>query len=149
MPLNVGRRKTFRSSDFFRNEINFYREILPRMLAFQSRRNLADDSDRLSELPRCLAAHCDGETDFLALEDLRPAGYRSASRQDGLDLAHCRLIIRTLGKFHAMTLAIRDQEPDLLAEMLQFIEVCEKKKIFFIYFFLIMLNYRKHIMRPI
>lgn len=126
--MNIGRRKTFRSFDFFRNEINFYREILPRMLAFQSRHGVAPASELLTELPRCLAAHCDGETDFLALEDLRPDGYRAASRQDGLDLAHCRMIIRALGKFHAMTLAIRDQEPELLKEILQYIEVRARKK---------------------
>ena len=38
MPKNVGRRKTFRSSDFFRNEVNFYNNIIKGFNEFQDKR---------------------------------------------------------------------------------------------------------------
>lgn len=122
MPRNIGRLKTFRSSDFFRNECNFYKEVLPRMMQFQADRGISG-ANFLTEVPKCLAVHCDGENDFLALEDLRPGGYRPASRQNGLDLMHCQLIIKKLGKFHAISLAIKDQEPQLFVDMIKYVEV--------------------------
>lgn len=36
IPKNVGRRKTFRSDDFFRNEINFYEHVLKACLDNQT-----------------------------------------------------------------------------------------------------------------
>lgn len=77
----------------------------------------------LTEVPKCLAVYCDGENDFLALEDLRPGGYRPASRQNGLDLMHCQMIIKKLGKFHALSLAIKDQDPQLFNDMIKYVEV--------------------------
>ena len=38
MPQNVGRRKTFRSSDFFRNEANFYNTVIKGFNEFQDNR---------------------------------------------------------------------------------------------------------------
>lgn len=38
MPKNVGRRKTFRSSDFFRNEVNFYNTVIKGFNEFQDNR---------------------------------------------------------------------------------------------------------------
>lgn len=35
IPKNIGRRKTFRSADFFRNEINFYNVVLSEFNKFQ------------------------------------------------------------------------------------------------------------------
>lgn len=122
MPLNIGRLKTFRSSDFFRNECNFYKEVLPRMMQFQVDHGVTG-ADSLTEIPKCLAVYCDGENDFIVLEDLRPGGYRAASRQNGLDLMHCQMIIKKLGKFHAISLAIKDQDPQLFNDMIKYVEV--------------------------
>lgn len=122
MPLNTGRRKTFRSADFFRNECNFYSQVLTRMLDFQKSKHIAHDIS-FTEVPRCLAFYVDGEHDFLALEDLRPGGYASASRQHGFDLDHCKLLLRALGKYHALSLAIKDQDPEMFKEMRDALEV--------------------------
>lgn len=37
IPKNVGRRKTFRSDDFFRNEINFYEHVIKACLEHQTK----------------------------------------------------------------------------------------------------------------
>lgn len=37
IPKNIGRRKTFRSDDFFRNEINFYEHIMKGCLDNQTK----------------------------------------------------------------------------------------------------------------
>lgn len=43
---------------------------------------------------------------FIAMEDLRPLGYRMADRQEGLDSKHCKLAIQGLARFHASSVAV-------------------------------------------
>lgn len=42
IPKNVGRRNTFRSADFFRNEANFYNVVLKELYRFQDARKPAN-----------------------------------------------------------------------------------------------------------
>lgn len=123
MPQNEGRCKTFRSADFFRNECQFYEHVLPAMMEFQSNRGVLGTKAAFTEVPKCLFAFTDGEHDFIALEDLSPAGYSSAPRQEGIDFDHSRILMQTLGKFHAISLAIGDQDPELLQRMIDSLEV--------------------------
>lgn len=125
MPQNVGRCKTFRAADFFRNEANFYKLVLPNMRDFQAKRGVLGTQAAFVEVPKCLFTYIDGVNDFIAMEDLSADGFASASRQTGIDFEHCRLIMTTLGKFHAVSLAIGDQEPRLLADMIGDLEVCK------------------------
>lgn len=116
IPKNAARRQTFRSADFFANEVNFYRHVLDPMHQFQEARGVRAPH-AFTEVPRLLHAYVDGRNDFIVLEDLCPGGYGSAGRHGGMDLAHCRLVMRTLGKFHAVSLAIGDRQPELLRRM--------------------------------
>ena len=77
MPDNLARRKLFRSVDFFRNEINFYTKIVPAWEQFQSKQNPKKPFD---EIPKCYAQLCDGENDFIALEDVSFLGYGAPNR---------------------------------------------------------------------
>ncbi|KAL5287167.1 hypothetical protein ACFFRR_008232 [Megaselia abdita] len=109
IPDNVSRRKLFRSADFFRNEIHFYENVLPAFEEFQRSKN---PKNPFTEYPRCLLSHCDGENDFIALENINFLGYISPDRQSCITLTDCLLIIKTLGRFHGLSVAFRDQEPD-------------------------------------
>lgn len=60
---------------------------------------------------RLLAAHVDGENDFIALQDVSPEGYTTATRGAGLDRVHAIEILRVLAGFHAVSLAVKDQQP--------------------------------------
>lgn len=55
----------------------------------------------------------DGENDFIALQDVGPEGYTTTTRGAGLDKIHALEIIRVLAGFHAVSLAIKDQQPDV------------------------------------
>lgn len=59
-----------------------------------------------------MATHEDGEHDFIAMEDLGVLGFRSADRQVELDVAHCKLALESLGKFHGISHAMRTLEPE-------------------------------------
>ncbi|XP_067005872.2 uncharacterized protein [Anabrus simplex] len=55
--------------------------------------------------------HGNDPVPFLVLEDLRQSGFTLARRQQGVDLAHCSLALRTLARFHASSLALLEQDP--------------------------------------
>ncbi|XP_050458494.1 uncharacterized protein LOC126855135 isoform X2 [Cataglyphis hispanica] len=108
IPKNIGRRKTFRSADFFRNEILFYTQIVPKFEKF-----LADKGQsNLLCIPRHLLSYTDGENDFVVLEDVSPLGFGPASRQNCIDWAECIVILKTLAKFHAISFAYKDQKKE-------------------------------------
>ncbi|XP_055541041.1 uncharacterized protein LOC129727327 [Wyeomyia smithii] len=119
IPKNVGRRKTFRSADFFRNEINFYNIVMKEFYKFQEEKQPNNPFDESS---KCLGAFTDGVHDFIAMEDLNQFGYGSVRRQDGVALPECMLCMQTLGRFHALSLAMKDQRPDKFHLLVKSIE---------------------------
>lgn len=119
-PKSIGRKKTFRSSEFFRNEINFYEIVLKRFMEFQSAKK--DAKYPFKEVADCMVSHIDGDNDFLALENLNPYGYESTSRQEAMNINLSRLIMQTLGRFHALSFVMRDQSPKVFEEISQVLE---------------------------
>ncbi|KAH8275950.1 hypothetical protein KR018_001900 [Drosophila ironensis] len=111
MPDNLHRRRLFRSVVFFRNEIHFYTKVIPAIEAFQKSRTPAPKHPFV-EFPTCLASLCDGENDFIALEDVGPKGYKAPVRQDYISLEDALLTLRTLGRFHGVALAFNALDPE-------------------------------------
>ncbi|XP_053620186.1 uncharacterized protein LOC128680798 [Plodia interpunctella] len=109
IPKNIARRLTYRSDEFFKNEINFYTKVLPELLKFQSTKNMTEPFDKYVKV---FFSYCDGINDVLCLEDESLNGYGSAFRQEGVDLNHCKSIFKVLAQFHAMSFAMKDQEPE-------------------------------------
>lgn len=130
LPQNVCRHKTFRSAHFFRNEAYFYNQVLPELINFQEKRGIFGTPSAFFEHSKCLATYIDGANDFIVLEDLCPDGFTSAPRQDGMDFDGSRLIMQTLGKFHAVSLAIGDQEPEVLDKIIGGLEVRSENNFF-------------------
>ncbi|XP_014479489.1 PREDICTED: uncharacterized protein LOC106746879 [Dinoponera quadriceps] len=114
IPKNVGRRITFRSADFFSNEIIFYTQIVPKFEKFLKEKGQSD----LLRIPRHLASYMDGVNDFIVMEDLSILGFGPASKQNCIDLAECSVILESLSKFHAISFAFRDQRKEEFAEMI-------------------------------
>uniref|UniRef100_A0A182M746 CHK kinase-like domain-containing protein n=1 Tax=Anopheles culicifacies TaxID=139723 RepID=A0A182M746_9DIPT len=114
IPKNVGRRNTFRSADFFRNEANFYNVVLKELYRFQDSRK---PKNPFKEIDPCFVAYTDGVNDFIAMDDLGQYGYKTASRAKGVGLEECQRCMRVLGRFHALSLAMKEQEPDRFHEI--------------------------------
>jgi len=49
------------------------------------------------------------------LEDLCAEGFKMAERRQGLDLAHCLLVMRLLARFHAASVVLHDQDPESMS----------------------------------
>ncbi|XP_023948829.2 uncharacterized protein LOC112053600 [Bicyclus anynana] len=112
IPKNVCRRLTYRSDEFFKNEINFYLKVVPKLLEFQATKNVADPFKGFTKL---FLAYSDGLNDVVCLEDANIEGFGTHKlRQEGIDYEHCKVTIKSLAQFHALSFALRDQNPELL-----------------------------------
>ncbi|XP_046972779.1 uncharacterized protein LOC124539431 [Vanessa cardui] len=109
IPKNTCRRLTFRSEEFFQNEINFYKRVLPTLLKFQSKKNVPDPFTNYTKL---FFAETDGINGVLCLEDAGLENFGSAVRQEGIDLDHCKVTFKALAKYHALSFALKDQDPE-------------------------------------
>ncbi|XP_020298765.1 uncharacterized protein LOC109863003 [Pseudomyrmex gracilis] len=113
IPKNVGRRKTFKSAEFFSQEIAFYTQVVPKFEKFLAERGQSD----LLRIPHYLVSYMDGENDFIVLEDASLLGYKQASRQNCIDFVECTTLLKTLANFHSISFAYRDQKEEEFQQM--------------------------------
>ncbi|XP_017769660.1 PREDICTED: uncharacterized protein LOC108557585 [Nicrophorus vespilloides] len=119
LPKNLGRRKTFRSADFFGNEVSFYNKVWPVLDAYQKSKNVEKPFDKI---PICFSAFADGSNDYIVLEDLSFDGYGNAQRSSGLDVDHTKQIFSLFAQFHSLVYAYKQEHPsefEKLANSLQ------------------------------
>nr|CAD7261293.1 unnamed protein product [Timema shepardi] len=96
----------------FKREIFMYRDVIPKMYSIWKKRTGHTLSKRLS--PR---GYPSSRMDTLILEDLRPLGYKMADRISQLDLDHTCLVLRSLAKLHAMSLAMLEEYPSSFKDL--------------------------------
>ncbi|XP_052754411.1 uncharacterized protein LOC113509350 [Galleria mellonella] len=109
IPKSISRRLTYRSDEFFKNEINFYVKVLPALIKFQSSKSVSDPFDKYAKL---FLSYSDGINDVICLEDASLENYGSAVRQEGIDYNHCKITFKVLAQFHALSFAMKDQQPE-------------------------------------
>lgn len=104
----------------FKNEAHFYGEIMPLFTKFQNKQNVPKD-EQFRSLPKCYATFIDEERQRYAiiLEDLRPYGFQMWDKSKLTPIENLRLIMRELGKFHGLSIAMKDQCPDQFAVVKQ------------------------------
>ncbi|XP_046401385.1 uncharacterized protein LOC124167502 [Ischnura elegans] len=102
LPENLFQLDVVERCRLFVKEVIFFKEIVPLLSKAAAAGNVS------LPLPKCFFAAGDGGSDSIYLEDLSEAGYKipdSTSFTVGLDLDHSSLVMKTLGKFHAITYA--------------------------------------------
>ncbi|GLV44667.1 uncharacterized protein CBL_20578 [Carabus blaptoides fortunei] len=119
LPKNIARQKSFRSTDFFRNEVIFYNDVWDTMLLFQETRGVRN---KFTNIPRCFAAMSDGKNDYIALEDLTAQSYVPFKRQNQMDYENIVMIIRLFARFHALSFALKDRIPEIFQNLVDKIE---------------------------
>ncbi|XP_046822234.1 uncharacterized protein LOC124425658 [Vespa crabro] len=118
LPQNLGRRKTYRSIIFFRNEVAFYTKIVPKFEQFLKSKNQA----HILRVPRVLKSLVDGENDYLILENVCNLGYGPITRQNCLNMEQCTVILETFASFHAISFAYKDQNKEEFKEIVSHLE---------------------------
>lgn len=89
--------------------LTFFRE-------FQESRNIVVNRDGFYEHSRCLKSIDEEPFECLFLQDLAEKNYQMIDKND-LTIEHILLVMKALGKFHAISLALKDQEPEKFAEI--------------------------------
>lgn len=104
----------------FKNEALFYAKIMPTFAKFQEEKNLPKD-EQFRSLPKCYATLVNEELKryVIVLEDLRPYGFQMWDKFKLTPIENLRLIMCELGKFHGVSIAMKDQRPDDFAVVKQ------------------------------
>lgn len=123
LQLNDPVPEQFDSTPVFEREVRTYNEILPAIRQFQLDKGIAlngDDADACAWLayPKCYAAgnRTPDRDAVIVLEDLRPSGHVVWEKSRPLALANVRLLFAELGRLHGVSVAMREQRPDVYAE---------------------------------
>lgn len=101
----------------FEREILFYSQLMPAFVKFQSEKNLLKIS-QFQCYPKCYGTWIDSvkEEYAIVLEDLRPRGFKKVDKSKLLQLEQLHLAMIALGKFHGLSFAMKDENPDKFAE---------------------------------
>lgn len=112
-PTNVIHRKEFFTDLMFEHETFYYNVVAPAFEKFQDEKNVPKE-DQFLEYPKCYFAVADEKTEeyIVVLEDLRPKGFKQWDKTKPAPIENARLAMRTIGKFHAISVAYKDQKPE-------------------------------------
>lgn len=106
-PTNKPRREQFCSRHFFLREIKMYDEVLPMFRRFQESKGVIPEENGFHEYPKCYKT-IDAEVDeTLIFQDLKADHFEMFDRRQEIGADHVRLIMNALGKFHALSFALR------------------------------------------
>lgn len=114
-PLSELRRKM--AVGAFKQEIAGYESYLPALVKFQQESGISE-ADGFFAFPKCYGTFADEDKlEFaLVLEDLRHNGFRMWNKYLPIDYKHVELALTQLGKFHALSFALRSQQPELFKQ---------------------------------
>lgn len=110
--------KEFFTDILFKNEALFYDNLMPTLAQFQKDKNLKKQ-DQFVAYPKCYGSIIDDENHryVIILEDLRPLGFEMWNKAKPTPIENARLTMRELGKFHGLSFALKEQNPDRFAEI--------------------------------
>ncbi|XP_053697867.1 uncharacterized protein LOC128744708 [Sabethes cyaneus] len=116
-PLDPARREQFNSMGLFQREVKLYSTVLPAMLEFQREKGVSEE-DGFYSIAKCYSTYLDMETEnsLVLMENLRTRNLRSWNKLEPIDYDHARLLMIALGRFHAISLALKDQQPELFEQ---------------------------------
>ncbi|KAL1140736.1 hypothetical protein AAG570_000666 [Ranatra chinensis] len=102
MPATELRAKQIGEWGLFRKEIKMYNTVLPKMDKFLESEDYSGDT----LWGRCLYTR---PYDLIILEDLKDLGFKMADRQESLDMNHALLVMKSLGRYHALSATLEDR----------------------------------------
>lgn len=120
-PANELRRKHFKADLLFEREIAMYTKVLPAFMRFQQEKGL-NAIDSFTAFPKLYASEFDRKNGvyFLIMEDLRSGNFKMWPKMKPLPFEHVERVLIELGKFHAISFAMQDQQPDRFEQFRNF-----------------------------
>ncbi|KAJ9590468.1 hypothetical protein L9F63_016499 [Diploptera punctata] len=124
--------QTFMGTDvLYHNEVTMYTETIPAFLTFI--RNRCEFSYNEYDLfPKCYFAKWENKKGAVVLQDMRSVGFRVCEERVILDYDHCIVLLKTLGRFHAISYGMKKLNSSFFHQMTKkFIETMITEKSFF------------------
>lgn len=127
-PESQARRVDFGAMQLFKREVYVYSELLPEFVRFQEERKISK-SLGFFDFPKCFFAEYNEEKDdsIIILEDLRESGYKMWDKFIPIDYEHTKLAVTALGKFHAVSFAMKEQQPEMFKKFQQLSDYMSEK----------------------
>lgn len=114
-PANFARREQFFARPCFLRESQFYDELYPMFKKFQEDKGIVVNNEGFYEVPECYKSLTDDQNEGLFMEDVKVTKFLMFDRFQNVTFDHVRIVMETLGKYHAISLAMKDQKPELIA----------------------------------
>ena len=113
-PFSKARRDDFKAMELFKREVFVYNEVFPEFVKFQKEKNI-EEAEGFFNFPKCYFAEYNEEKDdsIIIMEDLKENNCKMWDRFVTLNLEHTKLLVATLGRFHALSFALKTQRPDV------------------------------------
>lgn len=112
-PQNETSRKEMFAGEFFRREAGFYDYVYPVYKKFQEDKGIDIENEGFHHVPLCYKTLTEEPYEGLIFDDLKARGFDMFDRLKEVTKDHVFLVMRTLGKLHAVFYAIKDQKPEL------------------------------------
>ncbi|XP_075977895.1 uncharacterized protein LOC142977705 [Anticarsia gemmatalis] len=100
-------RATFREA--YRREIIYYRNIVPKLLEIQ--RAFKNIEGLKMKFPNCIFTSAEYDKEAIALQGIYENGFRFRNRFHPMDFTHAVLVMKDLGKLHALSFALAKKYP--------------------------------------
>ncbi|XP_067011170.1 uncharacterized protein [Anabrus simplex] len=97
-------------ADYFNTEIQMYTRILPEMQHILSKVSFGDERMFCTKY----IYHGTEPLQYIILEDLSFLEYTPVEGLQGLDYSHCVLVLKSLARFHAASIALLSNKPKLV-----------------------------------
>lgn len=94
-----------------------YSKVLPYFRAFEKSKGVNIEGNGFAEYPKCYRTIDVKPDECLMLEDLRNRDFEMINRHTNeMTVDHVRLYLQALAKYHAVSLAMKDQRPEKFQE---------------------------------
>lgn len=107
----------------FNREVEAYNEVLPLIKNFQLDKGIKENSiEGFWSFPKSYYAYCDMRKleGLIIMEDLREKGFRMWNKLEPVNFDHTILLMEQLGKMHAVSFALKDQQPETFEKFKRF-----------------------------
>jgi hypothetical protein len=108
-------REKMSMKNVFINEICFYNTTLPTFIRFQNERGVEQPFD---SVPKCYGTFIGDNKEIIVLENLKKSGYALWDKKIPMTRKHINMVVEAYGKFHAISVAMKDQEPEKYQQLI-------------------------------